>query len=300
MLSILIPEFNYDCTKLVKDLALQCSNAGIKFEIIVMDDASRQFKSENRSILAIPECRFVESEQNNGLAKTRNKLAAIASYKYLLMLDCDAEISGKTYIKRYLDSIGQAQVVAGGIGYSLNKPDPDRCLRWFYGRKRESLPAKIRNQNPCKSALSFNLMMEKEILEKFPYDEHFEDYGHEDSVMGFTLKQAGIKVLHIDNPLIHKGLDLNEIFLAKSLKAVEKYMTNSAFQTEELTNQIKIFRVFRKIRSLGLHRLLAFKFRVAGGLMKRNLCSGNPSLFIYDFYRLSYLCDFSLKYENKK
>ena len=141
--------------------------------------------------------------------------------------------------------------------------------------------------------------MDKDMIAKHPYDEHFEDYGHEDSVMGFTLKQAGIKVLHIDNPLIHNGLDSNEIFLSKSLKAVEKYVTNPAFQTKELTNQIKIFRVFRKIKSLGLHRLLAFKFRIAGGLMKRNLCSEHPSLFIYDFYRLSYLCDFSLKYENK-
>ena len=49
MLSILIPEHNYDCTKLVNDLAMQCNKAGIIYEIIVLDDASTLYKSENRN-----------------------------------------------------------------------------------------------------------------------------------------------------------------------------------------------------------------------------------------------------------
>lgn len=292
MLSILIPEYNYDCTKLVHDLAEQCNKANIAYEIIVLDDASTLCNIENRKISDISGCQFLESDVNIGSAKIRNNLAKMAKYPHLLMIDCDAEVRNEKYIQRYLEVIDQCPVIIGGVCYSQAVPPPDRYLRWFYGKNRECPPAIKRNKDPYKSLLSFNLMMDKDMIANHPYNEHFEDYGHEDSVMGFTLKQAGIRVLHIDNPLIHKGLDLNEIFLAKSLKAVEKYMTNPAFQTEELTDQIKIFRVFRKLKSAGLHKLLAFKFRIAGKLMERNLCGRHPSLFLYDFYRLSYLCEF--------
>lgn len=299
MLSILIPEYNYNCVKLVSDLTLQCTKASVTYEIIVLDDASTNDKAVNRRISEISGCLFVESEQNEGLAKTRNKLVKMARYQYLLIIDCDAEVNDNAFIQRYIGTIGQAQVVAGGIGYSLNKPESNRCLRWFYGKKRECLSAKIRNQNPYKSSLSFNLMVEKDVLLKYPYDESFTDYGHEDSVMGYTLKKAGISILHIDNYLTHNGLDLNEVFLAKSLKAVEKQVTNPAFQTDEMTDQIRIFKIYRKIKNFGLRRLLAFKFKYGKSLMMRNLCSRHPSLLLFDFYRLSYLCLFSIDYQKQ-
>jgi len=293
MLSILIPEFNYDCSKLVCDLAKQCHQANIVFEVIVLDDASTLFKNENRKISEISGCSFVESELNLGSAETRNKLARMAKYPHLLMIDCDAEVDDKQYIQHYLDVMDQSQVIIGGIRYSLEKPSSDHILRWYYGKNRECMAARKRNKNPYKSLLSFNLMIDRDVMMKCPY-ELFKDYGHEDSVMGFNFKKHGIKVLHIDNPLIHNGLDTNEDFLKKSLKAVEKYLTNAVFQSDELVSQIKIFRIFRLVQNLGLCKLFAFKFRIAGNYMKKNLYGKHPSLFLFDIYRLSYLCNLSL------
>jgi len=292
MLSILIPEHNYNCTKLVSDLARQCKEAGIVFEIIVMDDNSELCKAENQGISKISGCVFVESDENLGSAKIRNCLASMAQYPNLLMIDCDAEVNDESYIERYLNLIGQSQVVVGGVRYSSERPSSDCCLRWIYGKRRECLPTEVRNKYPYTSLFPFNLMMEKDIILRLPFDEHFKDYGHEDTVFGFSLKQNGIKILHIDNPLIHRGLDSNETFLYKSLKAVEKYVTNPVFQSDELISQIKIFSVFRKVQSIGLCRLFAFKFRFTRKIMEANLCSKYPSLFIFDFYRLSYLCYF--------
>jgi glycosyltransferase involved in cell wall biosynthesis len=292
MLSILIPEHNYDCSKLVHGLAAQCTEAGIPYEIIVWDDASTLYLDQNRRIREYPGCILVESDQNLGSGRVRNRLARMAAYPHLLMMDCDAELVDEHYIRRYLEVSDRAQVIIGGVSYSPLKPSPDRLLRWHYGRHRECPSARVRNLAPHNSFLSFNLMMDKDVLLSHPYDENFKDYGHEDSVLGFTLKQAGIKVLHIDNPLIHNGLDLNEAFLKKSRKAVEKYVSNPVFQIGELVEQIKIFRVFRKIKTLGLNRFLAFKFRIFRKSMERNLTGKHPSLFIYDLYRLGYLCHF--------
>ena len=294
MLSILIPEHNYNCTKLVSDLAGQCIKSGIVFEIIVMDDKSELCKDINQRVSKIPNCFFVESGQNMGPSATRNCLARMAQYPHLLLIDCDAEVNNEKFIERYLKAMGLAPVIVGGINYSSEKPSPDHYLRWVYGRKREFRPARIRNKNPYISLISFNLMIEKEIMMKVPFDERFIDYGHEDSVYGYTLKQNKIKILHIDNTLIN-GLDSNQTFLAKSRKAVEKCVTNPVFQSDEIVKQIKIFRIFKKIQSLGLCRLLALKYRFAKNIMEHNLCGRHPSLFIYDLYRLSYLCNFYLE-----
>jgi len=297
MLSILIPERNYNCTKLVKDVAEQCEKAGIVFEIIVMDNASTLCKDENRTISTIPGCRFVESEQNMGLAKSRNSLVQLAQFAHFLMIDSDAEIvNNDNYIQNYIEAMNLAQVVVGSMCYTSQKPSSSRCLRWYYGNNRENRPAAVRNQNPYKSLITFNLMMEKELVLQYPFEEQ-KGYGHDDSIMGSTLKQNGITVLHIDNPIIHNGLDSSKDFLIKSLDAVEKYFTYPVFQSDEMLEQIKVFRVFKKVQSLGLCRLLAFKFRAARKLMEWNLCSSHPSIFLYDFYRLSYMCDFSLKHQ---
>lgn len=295
MLSILIPEYNCDCTKLVNDLSRQCIRAGIVYEIVVMDDASKLYKTENRSISGMFCCLFVESEQNLGWTKNRNRLIKMARYPYLIMIDSDAEVADDDFINRYIKAIGQAEVIIGSMCYHHLKPSPDRCLRWYYGKKREDRPASVRNKTPYRSLITFNMMIEKEVFLRFPFEEQFKrDYGHEDTIMGYILKKNNIKVLHIDNPLIHNGLELNEVFLAKSLKAAEKYVTYPIFQTDELVEQIKIFSVFKKIQSLGLCRLIALKFRILKNLMLRNLCSKHPSLFLFDFYRLSYLCNFYL------
>jgi len=274
--------------------------AGIVYEILVMDDASTLYKSENRNIENCHNCRFVESEKHAGLPQSRNKLVQMAQYAHFLMIDSDAEIvNNDHYIQNYIEAMNQAQVVVGSVCYTSQKPSSDKCLRWYYGNKRENRPAAVRNQNPYKSLITFNLMMEKDLILQYPFEEQ-QGYGHDDTIMGSTLKQNKIKVLHIDNPIIHNGLDLSKNFLSKSLDAVEKYFTYPVFQSNDMLEQIKVFRVFKKVQSLGLCPLLAFKFRAARKLMEWNLCGSCPSLFLYDFYRLSYMCDYSLKLQSEK
>lgn len=298
MLSILIPEYNYNCTKLVNDLYAQCQKAGFPFEILVMDDSSTLHKEENRTLSEIPGCRFIEVGQvgqNLGCTKTKNSLASLAQYPYLLIIDCDMGVVDDRYIQRYAEAMGKAPVVIGGSRYCEEKVDADRLLRWHYGRNRESLPAAIRNQHPWKATITQNAMIEKSLFDNIHFDEQFKDYGHEDTLWGITLKQNGIQVLHIDNQLYHNGLDKSEVFLAKSLKAVEKYVTVPQIRTREAIKDIRIFKAYNTVKKLRLDRLLALKYRYAGKCMVRNLCGKHPSLFIFDFYRLSYLCSYCLK-----
>lgn len=290
MLSILIPERNFDCRKLVRDLSFQCNEAEITHEIIVLDDASSLCLEKNRQILNIPCCSFVEVNQNNGSARTRNTLVGMARYPFILMIDCDSEVPDGFFIERYLENLGKADVIVGGLTYSSEKPATDRYLRWLYGIHRECIPPGIRNRNPYQSLLSFQFLTRKEVLLKHPFEETIKDYGHEDTILGYEFRKDGISMLYIDNPLIHTGLDTNQVFLQKSLLAVRKYLTNPIFQNQEIAQTIKLFRVFQKVKNMKIGTLGARVYLMLRNKMNQNLIGPRPSLFIFDCYRLGYLC----------
>src|SRR5690554_7655582 len=73
-------------------------------------------------------------------------------------------------------------------------PPKENALRWYYGSKREYLPASVRNHNPYRSLISFNLMIKKAVFDKHPFDEASIEveksaYGHEDTLLGLRFKE---------------------------------------------------------------------------------------------------------------
>ncbi|HEX3009978.1 MAG TPA: hypothetical protein VHO90_20420, partial [Bacteroidales bacterium] len=64
-------------------------------------------------------------------------------------------------------------------------------------------------------------------------------YGHEDSVLGIAFYQNDISVVHIENPVLHDGLEPTEVFLSKTKEGV--------------TNLIKLYTTFPDRASLLKH-----------------------------------------------
>jgi hypothetical protein len=217
-------------------------------------------------------------------------LAGMAKYPHLLMMDCDALVPDDQYIQRYLDVLDKADVIVGGIAYSPDKPEPDKMLRWKYGWCRECIPARIRQKHPYQSFFSFQFVIRKDIMLAHPFEETINDYGHEDTLLGFELEEHGVSILHIDNPLIHIGLDSNPVYLQKSLQATRKFLTHPVFQNEKVVRQIKLFRTFKHFRQIHMTSLILWFFAHYRNRIQRNLYSNHPSLFLFDLYRLGYLC----------
>lgn len=299
MLSILIPVYNFDCVALVQELHDQCMEKKTPFEILVLDDTSTLFKENNSTINELENCQYIESEIHFGRAKIRNELAQRAQYENLLFIDSDALVDSPNFIQKYIDNKDKADVIIGGMKYSKNPPK-ENALRWYYGTQREFIPAAIRNKSPYKSLISFNLMLKKTVFAKYPFDEETIDveksgYGHEDTLLGLKLKKDQVSVLHIDNQLVHDYQESNEGFLKNSLTAVEKYVFNPTFRKPEIVEQIKIFRVFEKAKSLGLLNALSAVYKSKGDSMKTRLFKENPPIRLFDFYRLCYLANYYKK-----
>jgi len=292
MLSILIPTYNQNISKLVTELHQQAMEQFVDFEIIVMEDGSDKEIEINRLIGKLSYCKHIILNKNIGRSAIRNKLADEAKYSHLLFLDCDAEVCSPFFIEKYLIFCKEECVVIGGTAYNPNEKNPNYSLRLKYGRIREARSATGRGKS---NFATFNFLISKSIFNRVRFDESISGYGHEDMLFGHQLHQLGYKFIQIDNPLIHIGLDDNKTFIIKTEEATRNlfllYKTN---HYPYLAENSTLLKTFLKIQKFGLVRLLALKFDLTQYLLRWLISGKSPSLLLYDWYKLLFICKTSV------
>jgi hypothetical protein len=290
MLSILIPTYNYNVYPLVLELHKQCTDCEIKFEIISLDDYSKGFQIENQKINSIANCSFEILNKNIGRSAIRNLLAGKATYTNLLFLDADTFPANNSFITNYLKHINtEEKIVYGGILYKKEKPPKSQLLRWFYGKSREALSVEARNTNPYLSFLTLNFLIKKSIIEKISFNEIIPNLRHEDTLFSYNLKQRKIKISHIENPVYHLGLDDFEVAIKKENESITalKYLIDNKLLPPDY---VRLSKIFLTIKKLNIVFVFAYFYKITRLPFLKNLSSESPSLFIFDLYRLGYLC----------
>ena len=287
MISILIPCYNYNAYDIVSRLEKECLTLGIVFEIICIDDASFSPLNElNQKINVLTNCKFFESKKNIGRSENRQLLSQKAQYKWLLYLDVDVKPLNEDFIKVYLNEIKKGfEVVFGGFNY---KKIESNNLRYLFGKSREDIPSIIRNKNPYKYIISSNFLVKKVIFDRINRNININGYGM-DYFFGALLKENSISIKHIDNEVTHYGLDDNSKFLIKTNEALKNlhYLNKNKLITK---NDITILKYYRLLDFLGLKRIISKLFNMFSKHIESNLKGSDPSLFVFDLYRLSYLC----------
>jgi len=289
MLSICIALFNFDAKPLVNELIAQIRNDNLPAEIIVRDDGSdSSFLKLNSILHDFEEVTFIEGK-NIGRSANRNAMAEMAKFDYLLFLDADSIPENSFFLKNYITDIQSNAVICGGTSYQNKKPNNEQLLRWHYGKHREYRTADERNRNMWKSFSSFNFQIPKSVFQSIKFDEQITKYGHEDSLFGIELKNRNIPVFHINNYLIHLGLESNLIFLQKTHQSIENLL-NIAQIKPYISTEIKLLSTFIKIKKSPTPTLLAYMYELCGKQIENQLCSKKPSLFLFDVYKLAFLC----------
>lgn len=292
MVSILIPVLNQTITDLVEDLQEQGKRLGIPFEIIVLDDGSESsFSDHNRVVGQWEHVTYLTGSSNMGRAAARNQLARHAKHPYLIFIDCDAAVPSEEFLARYMDFLTQEPVVCGGTVYQATPPEnKELLLRWEYGKTRESVPAKRRNKNPHAGFSGFNFLIDKELFLTIQFDETLREYGHEDTLFGYKLWERGSNVLHIDNPLIHLGLEPDHLFIRKTKAGLENlyHLTRLYNERREFTRMVRLLRVYYRVRKTGV---LPLSEPITRKLLKRiegRMLSSKPNLLFFDLFKLLY------------
>ncbi|MDC1108963.1 glycosyltransferase [Flavobacteriaceae bacterium] len=287
MISILIPCYNYNAYDLVSRLEKECLTLGIVFEIISIDDASFSTLNEvNQKINMLTNCKFFESKKNIGRVANRQLLSQKAQYKWLLYIDVDVKPLNDNFIKVYVNEIKKGfEVVFGGFNY---KNIETNNLRYLFGKSREDVQSVIRNKNPYKYIISSNFLVKKVIFDKINKNININGYGM-DYFFGALLKENLVSINHIDNEVTHYGLDDNSKFLAKTKEALENlhYLNTNKLINK---NDITILKYYRLFNFFGLKKIISKLINIFSKSIESNLKGSNPSLFVFDLYRLSYLC----------
>ncbi|MBR2233513.1 MAG: glycosyltransferase family 2 protein [Prevotella sp.] len=289
-LSILIPVYNYDCTQLAQGLCRQMAELelaeGARLELIVAEDGSSVADTlvANAQLATLPRCHYIRRNQNVGRAAIRNFLARQSQYQWLLFLDCDMQLPGDHFLRNYLCCEGQ-DVVDGGFGVAEAPSLQGHNLRYSYEwseLKRHSVEQ--RRANPYRSFRTTNFMIRRDIMLNHPFDERFLHYGYEDVLFGKELKQHQIAITHIDNAMLLTDLETNDVFVSKTEEALR---TLHQFRSD-LRGYSRLLTLVEGIHLGVVRGLIKLVHRLAGPLLRRNLCGRHPSLRLFKIYKLGY------------
>lgn len=282
-LSILIPTYNYDPSRLVRQLQEQLPEDA---EIIVGDDSP---------------------PDNLGRAARRNRLAREAKGEWLLFIDADAEVRSNAFIQNYMRAVtnssakgeeepspitppieakGEAPlVVCGGTGNLPECPRPAARLRYDYEVNAEKrLTLEQRRAHPYAQFTTFNFLIRRDIFLSIGFDETLKEYGHEDTLFGLELEKRHIPIQHIDNKLTHLGIEDADLYLRKTETALQAL----AKMSTEQKRGARVSALAEQLRQLHLLGLVRVLFKVGRPLLRANLLGKHPSQHLFAIYKLGF------------
>jgi len=202
----------------------------------------------------------------------------------VLFIDADAEVISDDFVLMYWETRQENSVIVGGI------KTPTSAQRGHELRLKYELAAEqqrtlsYRLEYPYDFFTTFNVMFHRAVLEQVVFDERITEYGYEDAMMGVQLAQINVPVIHIDNPLLHTGINDNHSFLTNSEAALRMLNRLGA----PMTKKARVALTYNKVNKMGIGALLRAFFRINKGWMRKNLLSHHPSLFIFNLYKLGY------------
>lgn len=287
MLSILIPTYNYYIYDLVLNIHEKCLKENIDFEIICLDDHSHtNFTEANKKIEELSNCYYKINSKNKGRVATREHLAELAKHKWLLFLDADVLPKNKSFINEYLNYLDKEyKAVFGGFYYDKNSPKR-HLLRWKYGKQNEEVSAKRRNLKPYKVVISANLLIEKSTYLSISKQLKTNTYGG-DLIFAALLKEQNINILHIENEVIHLGLEDNKSFLNKQKEAV-KLLYDSFKKREIVNHDNSLLKTYSKIKKYNLDVFFSWFYKSFNKRIERHLLRQKPRILFLQLLKLSY------------
>jgi hypothetical protein len=207
-LSVLTPFFRYDPCALIK--ALGKAPPGVEF--ILVDDGSNRaglsaYVIEAAQKLQAP-VRLITWEINRGRAAARNRLITEARGEYVLFLDADMIPDTPRFLANWLGVLAtqQPNVAFGGLSLKHAKRTRATALHHNLFARSDCRPAHMRARTPAQAAASANLAVRRAFLAAHPFDSGFRGWGFEDTDWALSAVQH-VRILHVDNPASHAGLD---------------------------------------------------------------------------------------------
>lgn len=285
-LSVCIPVKDFDVRPLVEALLIEIHKKNLTVEILIVEDGSNEAgKQLNAALTKEQEVSLFSFEKNKGRSAARNFMAQQAKGEYLLFIDADSVPVSPSYISIYLDQLHSNVILSGGTHYSEIHRTKERLLHWKYGMYREIHAALKSNRVGFQSN---NFLIHTATFQTVQFDESLILYGHEDTLFGIMAKAKGITVHGIDNPVIHTGIETNEVFLSKSeegIRSLLQIIRQKTSYTIDLEKEFRLWATYRKIESYKMTWTLTL-FLFLKHPIRWLLLNFSGPLLLFDFYKL--------------
>ena len=245
-LSVLIPFYGTSPEPLLAALAACSRPPGTSLEFVFADDGTPDRSMAQALIRAagrvdVP-CRVIVAPRNLGRSRIRNLLADEAGGEFLLFLDCDMRLPDTGFLEAYLRLVAERHVMAAYGGFVMAESDdaPATCLHAYYSRRSDCLPAAKRRLNPEKYTFTNNLLVHRDLMRVYRFDESFQGWGWEDVDWALSVGRR-YTIEQIDNPVVNPGASTAENIIGK----FEESVANFEILARRHPEQVQSFPIYR-------------------------------------------------------
>ena len=163
-------------------------------------------------------------------------------------------------------------------------------LRWKYGLHIEDKTLETRKKDIYKTLMFHNTLIKKTHFQNIKFDSTLKDYGHDDTVFSYQVSLENLKVKHIDNPVEHGDIDDSNDFLRKTREGILNL--HKIYYSKKVDYKfIKLLNFYSKLEKFKLTFIISFFYRVLKISFEKQLLSTKPSLLLFNFYKIGYLCN---------
>jgi glycosyltransferase involved in cell wall biosynthesis len=218
--SVLIPFLRDDPEALLALLDEEAASVDGAVEIVVLDDGTRDAALTDRltariAAMALP-ARLITLPANEGRSVGRNRLAAAARGGSLLFLDSDMRPDHRRFLRDWADLAAREDPAVAFGGFSLLQAPADArfAVHRAMAARSECVSWTERAKQPEKYVYTSNLLVRRDVFEAEAFDPGFTGWGWEDVEWAMRVARR-FRVVHLDNPATHMGLDTVEALARK-------------------------------------------------------------------------------------
>ncbi len=219
-LSVLIPFLRDNPSELLQLLDEEAESVGRSVEVILLDDGTADADLTQRltamtARVRLP-TRLITLTKNEGRSTGRNRLASNARGGSLLFLDSDMRPDHRRFLWTWADLVSREDPAVAFGGFSLLQAPTDARFQVHraMAQKSDCVPFTDRARQPEKYVYTSNLLVRRDVFEAEAFDGAFSGWGWEDVEWAMRVSRR-FRVVHLDNPATHMGLDTVDVLAAK-------------------------------------------------------------------------------------
>ena len=139
----------------------------------------------------------------------------------------------------------------------------------------------------CIKSMTNNFLIKKKAFLSIRLNESIVGYGHEDTMFGIRLKENSVLIKHINNPVIHIGLEDFEEYIDKTLEGLKNLLFIG--HVTDVHDTVRLYGYLEYVKKYKLYSLVGTLEKIMEKRILRNLRGNRPIMVLFDLYKLGNL-----------